>query len=177
MKCPKCGAEKKGAVAFCSDCSAYILPRRTTGDRILAFSIGVGLLLAIAFIPVMTKNYVLFWVLLFILGGPMGAAFTNAFRSFKLSDAYAERAKQYIKTEPDQAIADLSKAIELDKTKGFYYVARATVYNEVGKRREAVDDLQQFLELPRRGQRGINVRAVRKKVDELKKELDKPAVP
>jgi uncharacterized RDD family membrane protein YckC len=168
MKCPKCNAEQKGAIEACSACGAYLLPRRTAGDRVLGLVGGLVLLTAIICISIFVKQPASFWIALFILGGPTAAAFTYAFSKFPPAKAYAQRAKGYIKSEPEQAITDITKAIELtSKNVGPYYLQRAQIYEQVGQPEAALHDLQKIRELSR-GERGnIQVSAVEKEIQRL----------
>lgn len=168
MKCPKCNAEQKGPIETCSTCGAYLLPRRTVGGRVIGLVVGLVLLALIAVAAAFIKQPASFWIALFILGGPTGAAFVYAFSRFSPAAAYATRAKQYIKSDPEQAIADTSKAIELDiKRPGPYYLQRAQIYEQAGQLEAALKDLQKIRELPR-GERGnIQVSVIEKEIQRL----------
>jgi tetratricopeptide (TPR) repeat protein len=170
MKCPKCDAEQKGAIDTCGTCGAYMLPRRTIGERVFGFFVGLALLAAIVFAPLVIKQPWAFWVAFFILIVPLAKAFSTAFKRFPLAEAYAQRARRHAKTEPEQAILDLGKAIELAKAPGRYYVERAGVYEATGGAQSALDDLHKFLELPRKDQKGIKVDAVKKAIAQLRKQ-------
>ena len=134
MKCPKCNAEQKGAVDTCSSCGTYLLSRRTASDRVLGLVIGLVLLAGIILASILIKQTWSFWAALFILGGPTAKAFSVAFGRASLAAAYTKRAKGYVQSDPEQAIADITKAIELaGKRLGPYYLQRAQIYERAGQ--------------------------------------------
>lgn len=172
MKCPKCDAEQKGAVDTCSVCGSHLLSKKTAGDRILGLLVGLVLLAGIVLAPILIEQTWSFWAALFILGGPMGKAFSVAFAAFPPSAAYAKRAREYAQSDPEQAIADITKAVELaPKRAGAYYLVRAQIYEQSGSRQQVLQDLQRIRELPRRERGGIQMRAVEKEIQRLGQEV------
>ena len=175
MKCPKCDAEQKGAVETCSVCGTYLLSKKTASDRILGLLVGLVLLAGIVAVTMLIEQTWSFWAALLILGGPMGKAFSVAFAAFPPSAAYVKRAREYAQSDPEQAIADITKAIELaPKRAGAYYSMRAQIYEQSGSRQQALQDLQdlqRIRELPRGERGGIQMTAVEKEIQRLGQEV------
>ena len=156
MKCPKCNAEQKGAVDACSVCGAYLLARKTASDRVIGLVVGLVLLAGIFLVSLLIQQTWSFWAAIFILGGPAAKAFSVAFGKFTPAAAYAKRAREYVQSDPEQAIADITKAIELaGKKRGAYYLQRANIYEQAGQPEATLHDLQRIRELSR-GERGAS---------------------
>lgn len=168
MKCPKCNAEQKGAVDACSVCGAYLLARKTASDRVIGLVVGLVLLAGIFLVSLLIQQTWSFWAAIFILGGPAAKAFSVAFGKFTPAAAYAKRAREYVQSDPEQAIADITKAIELaGKKRGAYYLQRANIYEQAGQPEATLHDLQRIRELSRGERGGIQVAAVEKEIQRL----------
>ena len=172
MKCPKCDAEQKGAIDTCSVCGTYLLPKKTASDRVLGLVVGLVLLAGIILASILIEQTWGFWAAVFILGGPMAKAFSVAFAAFPLSAAYAKRAVENSQSDTEQALADITKAIELaPKRPGPYYLMRAEIYEQAGRHQETLQDLQRIRELPRRQRGSVQVAAVEKEIQRLGQEV------
>jgi tetratricopeptide (TPR) repeat protein len=137
MLCPKCSAVQKGAVARCSNCGADLLPKKSfLRSRIPALVLGV-----VGLMP----PFVLF------LGRRVPSFFASAFGPTLLGDRYRFRAEDLLESDPEQAIADFTKALELAPSyvqtgRVRIYCRRAEACARLGRTSEAIADLEQALE-------------------------------
>lgn len=138
MFCPKCKAECKGAVARCTQCNADLLPKKSLlRSRLPALIFGL-----IGVIP----------PFLFFLGPRVPSFFASAFGPTLLGDRYRFRGEDVRNSDPEQAIADFTKALELapDYVRAGrvrIYCLRGEAYYKLGMRREAMADFEQALEM------------------------------
>jgi len=86
-----------------------------------------------------------FWIAIFVLGGITAAAFAFALGPQSMAERYEERANKYKESDPEQAITDYTKAIDLGKTSGKVsgkiFLERGKLYRKIGRREEALADL------------------------------------
>ena len=141
--CPKCKAENSPAGENCVKCGHSLLPKRTVGERIVGLIIGIICLLIILVLS--TRMIAGFWIGIFILGGITAAAFFFALGPQSLAEKYEDRANKYKESDPEQAIADYTKALDLGKTSGKVsakiFFERGKLYRKMGRREEALADL------------------------------------
>lgn len=132
MLCPKCEAEYKGAVATCAHCNADLLPKKNLGGRIFALAIAL-VCLVIPFLWPRVPGF---------LRAALGPTMT--------SDRYWFRAVSVAKSDPEQAIADLAKFLEIapefqSRRLDAHYL-KAEAYSRLGRTQEAIDELEEMLE-------------------------------
>jgi tetratricopeptide (TPR) repeat protein len=136
MLCPKCKAEYKGALARCTHCSAELLPKKSLlRSRLPALALGL-----VGLIP----------PFLFFLGPRVPSFFLSAFGPTLLGDRYRFRAEDVLKSDPEQAVADFTKALELAPQwvhagRARMYCLRGEAYVALGSTREAMADFEQAL--------------------------------
>jgi len=156
--CPKCKAENSPAGEHCVKCGSSLLPKRTIAERIVALIIGLICLAGILYLT--TRMAAGFWIGLFILGGITAGAFAFALGRETIADRYEERADKYKDSDPEQAIADYTKAIELNAKSLGPVNKRARLYRKLGRREEALRDFE-----------SVHARAGRALKKEVEKEI------
>jgi tetratricopeptide (TPR) repeat protein len=133
MLCPKCGVEQKGEIANCINCGADLLPKKSLLKSRLP-----ALILALL--------YCIFpWKWPRVL-----PSLASAFGPTLIGDRYRFRAEDLMESDPEQAVADFTKSLELMPS----YVQggrvrvlclRAEVFKKLGKNAEAMADYEQAL--------------------------------
>jgi tetratricopeptide (TPR) repeat protein len=178
MKCPKCNVEQKGPIETCSACGANLLPKKTTQDRIIAL-VGMLICLGAAFGfgywnyssggGSIVRNFFLYFFAVAAV-----YCLINIFRGLSREEAFARRAKEYLKSDPEQAIADFGQAINHAKgNKVSYYYQRAQLYRQTGKIEEALQDFLLVKKVPPKERQDIKESDLDKEIQELTQKLEK----
>jgi tetratricopeptide (TPR) repeat protein len=167
IHCQKCKTQNDPAQAVCSHCGAELLPARGIGSRLgtlLLLIVACGVLPAIPVYFIFrpeTPNPILKWVGYFLIAGAvMGLmyAFYDSFRKTLIHERYTIRARHHIKLDPQQAIADFTKALELVPQEGRtpqeletdrtpLLKERAAIYKDLGMRQEMESDWNEIINL------------------------------
>ncbi len=74
-----------------------------------------------------------------------GGAVAYAVLPVSTASRYQQRALAHLRSHPESALLDLTRAIELDANDRSLLVDRARVYRLLGRHREAAADLQAYL--------------------------------
>ncbi len=164
--CPKCKAKNEPQRTTCHACGSNLLPGETLGSRmgclvggLLCGVVFIGI--AIAFVKAMQEGGLssildlglkttglLIVVGLYALGG-LTFGLYQAFRRTPEYEKHAMRAARHVRDEPEQALADYARALELSPTEKLrvpYWEQRAKVYQELGRTEEARADLQSYID-------------------------------
>jgi tetratricopeptide (TPR) repeat protein len=176
IHCQKCKTQNDPAQVVCSNCGAELLPARGIGSRLgtlLLLIVACGVLPAIPVYFIFrpeTPNPILKWVGYFlIVGAVMGLmyAFYDSFRKTLIHERYAIRARRHVKLDPQQAIADFTKALELvpqkertpqqpetesapllpETERTPLLKERAAIYKDLGMRQEMESDWNEIINL------------------------------
>ena len=145
LQCPRCRTRQYGAVALCSNCGKDLLHGRSPRIRYYAFLVAVfcfmvvgGVVLGAERIPFSAPI-----IAMGLLTAVSGAVI--AMTPVSTASRYQRRASAYLRSNPELALQDLSRAIELDANDRSLLVDRARVYRLLGRYREAAADLQAYL--------------------------------
>lgn len=141
--CPKCRTENSPAGERCVNCGFNLLPTRSTGTRVAALIMGLVFVFIIFVLAVQIRGGG-FWIGLFIFGALAAGCFKMA-GAGSIADRYEDRAAKYKESDPEQAIADYTKAIELGIKSTTPIQERAKLYRKLGRRQEALRDFEDFL--------------------------------
>ena len=145
LQCPRCRARQYGAVARCSNCSKDLLPGRSPRLRYYAFLAAV-LGLAVVGGVALGAERIPFANLIIGLGlVTAGSAAVYAGLPASAASRYQRRALANLRDNPELALLDLTRAIELDANDRSLLVDRAGVYRLLGRHRDAAADLQAYL--------------------------------
>ncbi len=160
ITCKKCQAINPNEVEICQNCGADLLPGESFKDRLGIFLIGIfggavslGILIFLMNNPELTETsqcciftnpYAWF---LGILGLPI-TGILNAVRKTPIYKRYENRAKRHIEADPDQAIEDFSKAIDLapEKQKASLVKQRSELYKKLGREEDFLKDRLTYME-------------------------------
>lgn len=145
LHCPRCRTRQYGSVARCSNCSKDLLYGRSPRMRYYAFLASVFSLL-VAMGMVLGAEQLPFAYPLIALGLLMAGS-TAAVAAIPASAAsrYQRRALANLRDNPELALLDLTRAIELDANDRSLLVDRARVLRLLGQHRAAAADLQTYL--------------------------------
>jgi tetratricopeptide (TPR) repeat protein len=133
MLCPKCGVEQKGEIANCINCGADLLPKKSLlKSRLPAFVLAI-----------LCCIFPWKWPRVF-------PSLASAFGPTLIGDRYRLRAEDLMESDPGQAVADFTKALELmpSYVKGGrvrVLCLRAEALRRLGKNAEAMADYEQAL--------------------------------
>ncbi|MYD95342.1 MAG: hypothetical protein F4Y02_17025 [Chloroflexi bacterium] len=89
-----------------------------------------------------------------------GGTAVYALLPVSMASRYQQRASAHLRSDPEFAVLDLTRAIELDANDRSLLVDRARVYRLLGRHREAAADLQAYLRQTR-GEPPARVRQAR----------------
>lgn len=149
ITCPKCETENSSEAQKCSQCGKKLLPGKGLGERL--GSLGCAAILLVIFVAMLSSTKI-FWIPFFIIGPLLLAAIGYAFSKTPLHGRYMSRAQQYIESNPEQALADFSKTLELSQGRVLQvYRERAKLFIKLDRKREAVSDLEKWLANPAKG--------------------------
>lgn len=140
MLCPKCKANQTGAVANCTRCGKDLLPKKSVlRSRLPALIVGV-IFAIVGVVP----------PLQFVLWPRALTYFASAFGPTLLGDRYRFRGQEFLAADPEQAIADFTKALEL--LPDFVHAGRirilclrAQAYDRLRRAGEAIADIERAL--------------------------------
>jgi LysM repeat protein/tetratricopeptide (TPR) repeat protein len=158
--CPKCQTENPPDQATCSQCGAKLLPGRGVLERIgyfVAGIVGAALFIGLAWLfarmemgealpPCCASPITLGIMALSCLVGGIKMAFTRTPEYEK----YVTRAQRHVQAAPEQALADLTKALELapEKEKADILKQRGELSAKLGRKEEALADLSEYATSP-----------------------------
>jgi LysM repeat protein len=172
--CPKCKARNERERTTCQSCGADLLPGKSLGERlgclagglvcgiffvgVVGYSVdvirrsGIGGLLSYGF-----RTLAIILIIAFFALGFLMYALSEAFRTVPEHEKYANRASRHLKEEPEQALADYSRAFELapEGERGPYLANRGRVYRSLGRMEEALADYTKALELTPEREHGV----------------------
>jgi hypothetical protein len=149
VHCPKCQAENSSAENRCSQCGAGLLPGKGIPERLKSAGGGLAAgLFGAALIYVFSQmeepppcclspeKLALGVVILPIMG------IVDAVRKPPLHERYVMRARRHVDMDPEQAVADFGRALELapEKTRAALLKERAALYEKLGMEEESVRD-------------------------------------
>ncbi len=157
VHCHKCNHENPPNAIKCQHCGKNLLPGMRASQRLAIFisAIFISILsFAAAILIYRFKPEIGGKDLLYLLGLIGFGAFVFlfglilTFRKTALHERYVMRAKRHVSSNPWQAIADLSSAINIaPQIQAFdYLLERAKLYQGLGKNAEARADWQRVLE-------------------------------
>lgn len=159
MLCPKCKANYTGALANCTHCGRDLLPKKSAlRSRLPALILGV-IFAVVGVVP----------PLMFVLWPRALASFVSAFGPTLLGDRYRFRGEDLLATDPEQAIADFTKA--LDSMPDYIHAGRVRVlclraqaYDRLGRAGEAIRDIELALAIGSPQEKGATVGQVAKTI-------------
>jgi hypothetical protein len=151
IQCLKCQAENTPDREKCQECGADLLPGEGIKDRLGNLVIGIltGVLSGIG-VYLMMKHDIEVPDCLII--SPQACLFTtiaapiaglvSAVRKTPLYKRYATRARRHVELDPEQAVADFSRALEIapEKERAALLKERASLYEKLGMEEEATRD-------------------------------------
>jgi hypothetical protein len=158
--CPKCQARNDPASRRCAACRADLLPGRSGRER-LGYTI-VGIIFAAAVmalavamasqhaeVPLCANPISLGFFSLALLFGSLGYGLGRTPEYEK----YLNRAQRHLQAAPEQALADLNKALELapQKLHSRILKQRGELLSRLGRAEEALDDLTAHAAAPEKG--------------------------
>jgi len=158
--CPKCQTENPPDRATCSQCGTKLLPGRGILERIgylIAGIVGAALFIGLAVLfarmemaealpPCCAPPITLGLMALSCLVGGIKFAFSRTPEYEK----YMKRAQRHIEAIPEQALADLTKALELapEKEKADILKQRGELSAKLGHKEDALADLSEYATSP-----------------------------
>jgi hypothetical protein len=158
IACQKCQESNPPDAEHCQRCGADLLPGESFKDRLIYIFGGVfGFLLSLGMLYFLGKNpdigdqFCLFtnpaaWFIgLFLF--PV-SALVSTLRKTPIHKRYELRANRLKGIDADQAIADLSEAINLapEKQKAGLLKQRAEIFKSLGKEEDAIEDRLTYME-------------------------------
>lgn len=168
--CPRCQARNSPDRAACSQCGAKLLPGRGIFERIgyliagfvgAALFVGLGWLFArmeiAETLPPCCASPAYLWLLslLFLIGGVRWALGRTP-----EYEKYVKRAQRHVEPVPEQALADLTRALELapEKEQADLRKQRGELLSKLGRKEEALADLSAYAASPHahRGAKAIS---------------------
>ena len=152
--CAKCKTKNESKAKICKQCGKGLLPGENIQDRIGNVVAGIlgGIIAGLIAYFLITHPEITKSSQICLLTNPVAwlfAAFAVPISSVGLAlrktpeyIKYDNRAKRHIDSEPEQAIADYSKALELspEKDRARILAARADLYKKLDKEEEAARD-------------------------------------
>ena len=145
LQCPRCWTRQYGATARCSNCGKDLLHGRSPRLRYYAFLVAVFTATVISGVALGAER-IPFASLIIAIGAVTACGATlYAVMPSSTASRYQRRALANLRSNPELALRDLSRAIELDANDRSLLVDRARVYRLQGRYREAAADLQAYL--------------------------------
>jgi len=140
--CPKCGGRNSPAQEVCSQCGADLLPGRSIGERARRFGISMLFIVLAVLLSRVQDLQCLVWLFL-ILAAFLGGGLVWAFGRTPQYEKYVKRAQRHIEPEPEQALADFTKALELapEKERAKIFQQRAEICEKLGREPGELDKL------------------------------------
>ena len=145
LQCPRCRMRQYGAAARCSNCGKDLLHGRSPRLRyyaglvaVFAFAVVGGVVLGAERIPLAYP------IIALGLALAVGAALI-AVTPVSTASRHQRRALANLRSNPELALLDLSRAIELDAADRSLLIDRARAYRLLGRHHEAAADLQAYL--------------------------------
>lgn len=145
LQCPRCRARQYGPVARCSNCSKDLLPGRSPRLRYYAFLVAVFCIAVVAGVAVGAERIPFAYLIIGLGLVTAGSAAMYAVLPVSMASRHRQRALANLRGNPEFALLDLTRAIELDANDRSLLVDRAGVYRLLGQHREAAADLQAYL--------------------------------
>lgn len=160
IKCHKCQTNNPPEEEICQNCDVDLLPGETFKDRLGIFFMGIfggavsiGVFIFLMNNPelaetseccIFTNPYAWF---IGIFGLPI-AGIINAIRKTPTYRRYEYRAKRHIEADPQQAIADFSKAVDAapEKERASLLKQRSEIYKKLGKEDDFLQDRLRYME-------------------------------
>ena len=158
--CPRCQAQNPPDRVTCSQCRAKLLPGRGILERIgslvagvvgAAFFVGLAWLfaqmeMAESLPPCCASPLYLGLAALGCLAGGLALAFGRTPEHEK----YVKRAQRHVEAAPEQALADLTRALELapEKEQADILKQRGELYSKLGRKEETLADLAAYAASP-----------------------------
>lgn len=185
IACPRCATANSLTQRKCTRCGKDLLPGRNLSERIAQLACG-GFFCFLAYLAaVFTQREALTSLrvnlevcavsgFVFLL-----AAFIAAFameghlpwQGMPLADRYRRRAERYRETDPGQAIADYSQALELTPDNGQLYRSRAELYEGMGYTKEALEDYKLYRHWAALKGKGSEANFAAAQIERLRREL------
>lgn len=144
--CPRCATRQYGAAASCGNCSKDLLPGRSPRFRYFAFLVSLLAVLSVFIIGIGAERIPLAQLGMVLAVGVVVAAVPIAIAPSSISSRYQRRARSQVHTNPELALQDLSRAMELDSENRALLIDRARVLRMLGRFWEAAADLRLYLE-------------------------------
>ncbi len=145
MQCPRCRTRQYGAVARCSNCSKDLLLGRSPRVRFYALLTGVFAFLVVSGVLLSAERIPFAYPIVALGLLTAGIATGVAVAPVSAASRYQRRALANLRSNPELALLDLTRAIELDPNDRSLLVDRAGAYRLLGRHREAAADLQAYL--------------------------------
>lgn len=160
VTCAKCQARNSPTQAICSQCGTNLLPGRSALERI-GYLVG-GVVVAAIFVglawlfmdmemaeslpPCCASPLTL---VLMALSGLVGGLKMALSRTPEY-EKYEKRAQRHVELDPEQAIADLTKALELapEKKRADILKQRGEIWAKLDRKEEALADLSTYVTSP-----------------------------
>lgn len=160
ITCVKCKEQNPANLENCQNCGHTLLPGETFGDRITIFiagligmGISIGMLFLLEKYPDLTD---LSQCLIFarpevwfigIVGFPI-TGLIGALRKTPMYKKYENRAQRHQEIDPEQALVDLSEALQLapEKEKAGLLKQRSALFNKLGREKEALQDQLEYIQ-------------------------------
>jgi hypothetical protein len=158
--CPRCQALNSPDRVACSQCRAKLLPGRGILERIgyvIAGIVGAALFVGLGWLFARMETaetlppccaspaYLWFMALCLLIGG-----IVYALGRTPEYEKYVKRAQRHVEAGPEQALADLTKALELapEKEQADILRQRGELYSKLGHKEEALADLSAYSASP-----------------------------
>ena len=151
IHCKKCKAENPPEREVCNSCGSNLLPGESLGDRlgtliaaIIASAIGFGLAYLSSTLPDDLPECLpaspIAWFLVGMVA--LGSGLVATMRKTPRHERFEKRARRHIELDPEQAIADFTKALEHapETKRASLLEKRARLFAKLGKEREATRD-------------------------------------
>jgi len=140
--CPKCGTRNSPAQEVCSQCGADLLPGRSIGERARRFGISMLFIVLAVLLSRVEGLECLVWLFI-ALAAFLGGGLVWAFGRTPQYEKYVKRAQRHIEAEPEQALADFTKALELapEKERAKIFQQRAEICEKLGREPGELDKL------------------------------------
>jgi len=154
ITCKKCQESNPPDQTVCKKCAADLLPGETIGGRIGSLAAGIigGIIAGFIAYFLITHPDITESSKICLLTNPTAWFFgafaapitgiVSAVRKTPLYIRYEKRAIRHKEIDPEQALADYSKALEIapEKYRASLLKARADIYSKLGKEEQAVED-------------------------------------
>jgi hypothetical protein len=158
ISCHKCKQSNPAEAKLCQNCGADLLPGESISGRLILLISGifgglfsVGMIYVLANYPDIADSSCMFtnpviWYISSVLLPIIGIV--SSLRKTQVYQRYELRAKRHIATDPEQAVRDLSTALDLapEKEKAALLKQRAEIYKTLGREEDEAEDRLAYLE-------------------------------